>query len=341
MKRFALRLYTCLLISLPLIFTSCETDIDVSAEWKDITVVYGILDQNDSVHYLRINKAFLGDGNSLVYAKESDSTSYFNDLEVTLTEKGPEGQRVLNFDTIHGVGDTSGLFYHDPQILYESSFTMPEDINDNDYEYDLLIRNKLTGKEIRSSTAIVNSGVITTPRSGQRFIDFLLDNNLNVVWQTGKNARRYDVIIRFWYQEVMNFTDTTDRYFDWFIGSAKTDRLDGGEEKSVQYRPTALYDVAKIQIPRNDGKESEVTSRLTNKVEFTLVAGGDAMNTYIEVNSPSTGIVQDAPDYSNIQNGYGLLSSRYIQKVSIEVGAKTEAIFIGINELKFVDKLGN
>ncbi len=341
MKIFASALSAILLVTLIFTFTSCETDIDVSADWKDITVVYGLLDKSDSVHYLRINKAFLGDGNSLVYAKEPDSSSYFDNLEVILTETGSGNQRVFQFDTIHVDNKQPGVFYSPSHILYKAAFKVPDNIESNPYTYSLFVRNKKTGKEIKSVTSLVNSGKITTPRVGQRSIDFILDNNQNIVWQSGKNARRYDVYIRFWYQEVINHSDTTDRYFDWFIGSQKTEKLDGGEEKSLQYRPTALYDIARIQIPRKDGKESEVTARLTNRVEFTLVAGGDALNTYMEVNSPSTGIIQDTPDYSNIENGYGLFSSRFIQKLSIEVGAKTEAIFLGIEGLKFVDKIGN
>ena len=80
MKRLKLSLVTLIIISTATIFTSCETDIDVTAEWKDITVAYGILNQNDTAHYLKINKAFLGDGNSLVYAQNADSSSYFCNL---------------------------------------------------------------------------------------------------------------------------------------------------------------------------------------------------------------------------------------------------------------------
>jgi hypothetical protein len=48
-----------LLLLIPLAFTSCETDFELNAEWKDITIVYGILNQNDTAHYIRIQKAFL------------------------------------------------------------------------------------------------------------------------------------------------------------------------------------------------------------------------------------------------------------------------------------------
>ena len=46
-----------LIVSLVLIFPACETDVDVNAEWEEITIVYGLLSQNDQEHYFRINKA--------------------------------------------------------------------------------------------------------------------------------------------------------------------------------------------------------------------------------------------------------------------------------------------
>ena len=30
-----------------IIFTSCDTDFDVNAEWEEVTVVYGLLDAGD------------------------------------------------------------------------------------------------------------------------------------------------------------------------------------------------------------------------------------------------------------------------------------------------------
>jgi hypothetical protein len=59
-----------------LLFTTCNDDFDVNADWKDITIVYGLLSVNeaDSIHYIRINRAFLNEKTSAIaVAKESDS----------------------------------------------------------------------------------------------------------------------------------------------------------------------------------------------------------------------------------------------------------------------------
>ena len=38
------------------VFTSCETEFSVIAPWEDVTVVYGLINPGDSIHYIKINK---------------------------------------------------------------------------------------------------------------------------------------------------------------------------------------------------------------------------------------------------------------------------------------------
>ena len=42
-----------------------------------------------------------------------------------------------------------------------------------------------------------------------------------------------------------------------------------------------------------------------------MTVGSEDLNTYIKVNKPITGIVQERPQFTNINNGIGLFSSRY------------------------------
>lgn len=352
MKRSTLIFASLLLFVSAVFFTACETDVDVSADYKDITIVYGLLNKSDSVHYLKINKAFLGDGNSLEYAKIADSSNYFNNIEVTITEK-LQGS-VLNvypFETTTITDKEDGIFYSKDQVVYRSNFVVPADVDSKDYTYDLMVRNKITGKEVTSSTNLVKNFDIITPRFGQPTIDFISPSNQEVKWRLAKDGRRYDVYIRFWFEEVIDKDgtanyDTIDRYFDWELGSEKAKFLDGNGELLVKYVPEGIYGIAQSLIPRkgddvNEISEDDVIARLTNRAEFTVVVSGDALNTYLDVNEPSSGIIQDRPEYTNITNGLGLFSSRFAKSTSIKVGAKTEARLMDISSLKFVDKLGN
>ena len=55
------------IIAALLILSSCSEDVDLTAPYKDITVAYGLLDADQDTHWVRIQKAFLGDDNALLY----------------------------------------------------------------------------------------------------------------------------------------------------------------------------------------------------------------------------------------------------------------------------------
>ena len=66
-----MRMIRCffLLILFSGILVSCKQKFNVNADWQDITIVYGILNQGDTLHYIKVTKAFLGPGDALQYAK--------------------------------------------------------------------------------------------------------------------------------------------------------------------------------------------------------------------------------------------------------------------------------
>ena len=66
-------------------FNSCKEDIELVGSYKETAVIYALLDQSESIHFLKINRAFIGPGNALEIAKNPDS-SYFENLEGTITE---------------------------------------------------------------------------------------------------------------------------------------------------------------------------------------------------------------------------------------------------------------
>lgn len=315
MKRLFLLL---LLISVSLLtFQSCETDFDVTAPYKDITVVYGLLSQNDSVHYIKINKAFIGEGNALEYAQNADSSNYGNNLEVILREySNGNALRTLSFDTTTIYNKEAGIFYAPKQVVYKSAFIVPKIDN---LEYHLEIRNKVTGSIITAQTPLISDFAVESPRP-LRQVNFTIESPQRIKWSSAKNGKRYNVSVRFWFDEVMAATnDTLPRYIDWNFSSVKSNSIQGGESLEILYVPTTFFTICKSLIPYKENSpisENAVSARLANHVEFLFAVAGDDLNTYMEVNEPSSGIVQEKPDYTNIVNGIGIFSCRYTQSTA-------------------------
>jgi hypothetical protein len=102
--------------------------------------------------------------------------------------------------------------------------------------------------------------------------------------------------------------DTVYRSFIWFRDMQKSFV---GEEVESYYTGSSFYAALEENVIYDDpAVEEKVTDRFTGKVEFIVEAGGTELNTYMEVNEPSSSIIQDRPEYSNIENGIGIFSCR-------------------------------
>ncbi|NDB35276.1 MAG: hypothetical protein EB023_08010, partial [Flavobacteriia bacterium] len=47
------------------LLSACNEKIDLVGDFKETAVVYGLLDHADSLHYIKITRAFLGPGNAV------------------------------------------------------------------------------------------------------------------------------------------------------------------------------------------------------------------------------------------------------------------------------------
>jgi hypothetical protein len=96
-----------LLLSFLPFLAACSTELDLTAPYKDIWVVYGVLDQADSLQYIRISKAFLTDSDALDYAR--DSSLDVKGLDVTLSN-GSDTYVATEVDSILK-DPATGIFY--------------------------------------------------------------------------------------------------------------------------------------------------------------------------------------------------------------------------------------
>lgn len=310
-----------LLVSLIMVFPSCETDFEVNADWEEITIIYGLLNQEDTAHYFRINKAFLG-GNALEIAKIEDSSSYKNDLEVILEGwEGSTKKQTIVFDTTTISNKDTGTWYNPYMVVYKGVGELNED-----YDYKLFVKNTKSGKEMTSETKLIHNFTIEKPNAGGK-ANFNPDPEAlptKFSWKNGVNAMRYEPLLRFYYFEVpIGTTDTIPKFVDW---NQATQTATSAAEVEIFVNGSAFYTVIASKIePDFSGV------RLAGTVDYIVSAAGEEYDTYLNVNEPSTSLVQDRPEYTNINNGFGLMSSRYQVNRIKNLHADTEANLINMN----------
>jgi len=324
-----------LLFLAPGLFVSCETDFKVIADYKEVAIVYGLLNQNDSIHYLRINKAFLGDGNALTYAQVADSSSFGNDIDVVLIEttvSGIENEIQLS-DTILFAKDT-GVFYSPAQSFYYVKAKFSENNT-----YKLKITNKMTGYEVSSQTNLIHNFNITKPLSGSTTISFKRSSTSKnkFIWQNAINGRRYQFKVYFNYKELGIKGDTTYKKVLWIFPEQVGESIDGDYKLEANYVNEDFFKVCESKIPYTDqAAEDAVVKRFASKINLEVAVVGDEFNTYLEANGPSTGVLMEKPVYSNITNGLGLFSSQFeIKRAPLDLGPETVLDLNAIEGLKF------
>lgn len=331
-KHFPLALLLFILAFVVLTW-SCSETFDLNAQYQEITVVYGLIDPGHDSIFIKINKAFLGEGNVLEMAKIPDSSQYINKLDASIEEwENGSLLQTYHLDTITIDNKKDGTFYNPYQIVY---FTPYEPVTSRDY----ILKINIKDRSITASTNLVNNFSIEKPSAGSKFIMFRKGTDSDIKWASAKYGKRYEVLVRFKFKEVLfDNPDTVYRYVDWGMGTKKSVNEKGGEEMIIAYSNDAFYSFISNQVPYSDAaKEQNVKERYTNDVDFIISVAAADLNTYMEVNEPSNSIVQDKPDYTNVTDGIGLFSSRFKNIRTKKIHPESvQTIVSDLPELKFI-----
>lgn len=301
--------------------------MDLTADWQEKTIVYGVLNQNEPIHFIKINKSFLGDGNAFEMAAVRDSSEYDPErVHATIEEyKNNVLQKswILRDTLITNKED--GIFYGPEQTVYY--FTGALDNSDNvEYRLKVSIDNDDPEKSVSSVTQLIGDLTISTPVPNnpppQPSISVAMAsgsgnyNNVVFKWLVPDNGIRFEPEISFKYLEEKSDGSTTLRELPYSLGTLVYNSLSTDLQMSASVDGEIYYEFIKNSILNNASlNDPSVVHRKFRGLDFKITVAGEELNTYLEVNKPVTGIIQERPSYSNIDNGLGIFSSRYSKEV--------------------------
>jgi len=287
-------------------FCACDNELEVNADYKETIVVYGLLDYTQPEQFIKINKAYLSKDNSAyIDAQESDSL-YLDSVEAKLIDNF--GKEFLLTKT-KVANKKDGVFTNDVNTFYTTTAKLsPANA------YHIEVKNPITNNLVSSYTKLVGRPRILSPISSNQII-WLINPNANLKFQflTGINGVLYDLKVKFTYEEMQasdtNLRDTFTK--DWFILKNRIlVNADGNVPVIVNVDAGLFYDFIDSKIEANTNVKRRALSGA-----IVVYGGGEEINTYISVSRPSIGIVQKTTDYSNINNGRGIFSSRNIHSI--------------------------
>jgi len=326
---------------LVLVFSSCETDFDVNEEWKDNTIVYCLLNQKDSSHYIRIGKSFLGEADAYEMAQDSDSIYYNENLEVSL-EKWENGalKETIPFQPSNDIVKDTGIFTTAKHKLYKSNQTLSFG-----GEYRLKIYIPSLDKTVSSKTHLIENFSYNQNTSTYFYFpfDFGSNTDFKIGWIAPTSARVFQATFVFHYAEVSenNLLDTSHYSISWSLPNVLSNDLEGGVEiTQLVNRENFMKFVASSlkEVPYS-------TKRVAEKVDLILNVADDNFYVYYNVYKPTSEITQEKPLFTNIDNGIGLFASIYTKKGTWNsITDKTlDSLACGqlTKHLNFIDHNGN
>jgi hypothetical protein len=290
-------------------FQSCSTDFDVIGEYEETTVVFGLMDQSEDLHIIKVNKSFLGPGDAANYAMIRDSSEYANvDGVVEEWLGGIKTREWIIKDTV--LTDREDGAFFGPE--YTAYYFIEPALN-SAAEYRLILDINEGAKEVTGSTALIGNITFQTQTTNANVIGFYNGTNFSdfpIKFVNSLNGKRFDVTMRLNWIEI-TATDTTLKYLDWFIGSETV--ID-----SYLSQP-GIYDMQKdaggnsfYQFMANKlNPDPNVIKRIFKGINIMVASASQDMYTYMLVNAPSDGLIQERPQFTNINNGIGIFAAKY------------------------------
>lgn len=296
-----------------LLFSSCETEIDLVGKGEEKVIVYGIFNIKDSIHYLKINKTFNGDGDAYQMAKVEDSTLIKN-IEVLVNN--------INFDTVSIYSKKSGIFNNPKQTLYKNYAPIY-------FESGTTIRLKVkdwqTNKEIIATTTLVDSlkpDEFEGPHPNNIVNNYIYlkweDPYQSVTWKRPNNA--YIIQIRFLinYIEVDENNNITEHHAPWYIGETASLSKSTWQKPLLKYLSRDMYFAMKNYIPQKPNVTRYFGTKNNPNRHFTvqLLAADKSLYEYIKLNNlpVSDYSNQEMYLYTNIKGGLGMIGSYSISE---------------------------
>ncbi len=287
--------------SILVFFNSCKNDLDINAEHKETIVIFGLLDASQAKQYIKVNRAFITNNQSVQEVAQIADSVYFKSLKVTLLEEATN--KIITLIPEDVSGKKTGLFINAPNYLYTT--TEPIDFKSN---YSIYVEDLTTGLKASAYTPILGNLNVNGPLSNfdnEFSLSQTAGGGININFYPGANAVAYDLVMDFTYEEYYKFDTTTKvtKTITWKMLEAI--EPSAGIRYNSNISSQIFFDLLTEQI---EVKKDWI--RVPKTFQFTYIGAGLEFYNYLSVSKPSIGIVQKQTDYTNIKDGYGVFSSR-------------------------------
>ena len=316
--------FQLLALLLVLLLSYCKPEINIYADYKEIPIVYGLIDVNADTNFVRINRAFYvenensGNNNGTTLLFDSCNfpgklNAYFEELISSPGEVFHPTGRKLFLDTLT---KQNKLYYTTEQFNTSSG--------KDKYRYKLYVITP-DSDTVTSETGIVKGDItINTPTpdyvTNTPLMNFkpLDSDEINTLdFSSTEEAVLYEIIIHFNYREGHTGQPLVKKEVSWSYGARHLlvyESIPGSDFYRLYYPAKDLF-VALEQAIGNDtvwDLNHPNVIRYYDGVEVAISAAGEEFYNYYQLSDLLQQDLGASLEYSNINGGYGILSSRTV-----------------------------
>jgi hypothetical protein len=302
--------------------TACKTDFSLNGDYEVSPIVFGLLDQDETTHLIKITKTFLGDGNNYDYAQIADS-SYFAQVDaqvIELNDGDETGRSWQLHDTIIS-NKAAGTFYGPDQKFY---VFYASDLNE-DYEYKLVADLNEGEFKIDATTTLTKGFKHQTNLTSTNYKftfgtsnSTLNENYPNFVsnFTQAKHAARYSYLINIKFKETYNDATTAEFTIPWKKTDTEQEKPESPGVGALNFQGREFYTIMQSNI----SVDANVAKREILGLDLIVGIAHTDLAKYMEISEPSSSITQATPQFTNINcdnaTALGLFSAR--NKVVLE-----------------------
>ena len=324
-------------------FNACSTKVELYADYKEIPVIYGLLNASQDTNFIRINRAFSGSNDNPINAMDvaliADSCNYPGKLRAYIVKyrQGYGGHYeptddIIELDTMTIHDKEEGIFYSPNQKVYWTDKPLSVNTESAKYRYKIFV--PMGNDTNTSETNIVGGDGFKIVTASLAFMADENDLTSKVKFTLADNAVFYDMKMVFYYRESVHGGPMTDKEVSYSFGVKSLDDLFQENDRVyyLNYGVNTLFNLLAEAIGGdtiiNENHPEVVRYFDERPMKIFLSAGGDELYNYIQINS-QTGYAQSVPDYTNVNGGYGVFSSRINLVKEVSVSAATQRDLYG------------
>ncbi len=280
-----------------LFFISCDNELDLIADFKEVPIVYGLIDQTATTQYIRVERAFADKTISANEIAQNPDSLYYDDITVKLINKNSNVEFILERvdGADEGLPRDGGVFATSPNYLYKvNTADFPMAVGDS---IALEIGGVFEDRVVTSTTDIFKKPFFVTPVN----LRFEQGKLLSINWKPEGDATVYTAAFIFNITEINNGI-SKDTALRWQVAN-NSDRI------KIEVEGESFYSFLSGALEAN----SNIT-RFMNLAEFQLISGNSNVADYIRVGQANLGITSsgEIPTFTNISEGLGVFGSRTV-----------------------------